>query len=73
MEGPELTMATVSAVPFIHALLGDLLVLGCGGLVSCGLVDGGVDVSADGFAGAVDHAHALANRISESACHGDVC
>ena len=59
MEGLELTVATISAVPFIDAFLGDLLVFSCGGLVASCLVDGGVDVSADGFASAVDHTDAL--------------
>jgi len=61
MEGLKLTVATVSVVPFIYALLGDFLVLSCGGFVASCLVDGSVDVSADGFACTVDHADTLAN------------
>jgi hypothetical protein len=62
-------MSTVSAIPLVDALLSNLLVPNCGGLVSRRVVDSGVELSTDGFAGAVDHANALTDRFSESASH----
>jgi hypothetical protein len=59
-------VAAISAIPLIDALLCDFLVLDRRGLVSACVVDSCVNVAADSFACAVDHAHALSDGVSKS-------
>lgn len=66
IEVRKLTMSAVATVPFIDTFLCDLLVLGRRRLISTRIVDGCVELSAKCFACAVDHAHALLDRVSES-------
>jgi hypothetical protein len=53
MKVGERTMAAVSVIELVCALIRDLLVFDSTRPVAAGLVNGGVDVTADSFAGSL--------------------